>query len=98
MGRPYVEMPNIENWNLILPAILLFSIFLVRFCNTSVPGLLHARNIQCVSRIWASLTWLWFEFCRLNLISTTAPAASKNDARFKSSQNQLKNNHLALLI
>jgi len=32
------------------------------------------------------------------LIYTTAPAASKYDARFKSGQNHDKNNHLALLI
>ena len=31
--------------------------------------------IQWVSRIWASLTWLWFQFRRLELITTTAPAA-----------------------
>jgi len=31
-------------------------------------------------------------------ICTTDPAASKNNARLKSGQNQLKNKHLALLI
>ena len=60
----------------------------------SVPPLL----LQCISRIWASLTWLKFIIHRLELISTTAPAVSKNDACFKSGQNELKKNHLALLI
>ena len=49
----------------------------------------------CTVRIKASLTWLQFVICRLELISTTAPAASKNGAGFKSGQNRLKNNHLA---
>ena len=43
--------------------------------------------LQCVSSIWASLTWLKFIIHRLELISTTAPAASKNVAHFKSGQN-----------
>ena len=34
---------------------------------------------------------------RLKPICNTAPAASKNTTRFKSGQNQTKNNHLALL-
>ncbi len=42
------------------------------------------------------LLW-WFDF-RLKPIYTTAPAASKNDAQFKSGQNRLENNHLASLI
>ena len=53
----------------------------------------HLINLQCVSRIWASITWLKFIIRRLKLISTTAPAASKNGC-FKSGQNWLKNNHL----
>ena len=51
--------------------------------------------LQCVSRIWAILTWLQFLIRRLKLIFTTAPAASKNGACFKNGHNQLKNNHLA---
>ena len=42
-----------------------------------------------------------FAYCfdfKLEPIYTTAPAASKNDAQFKSGQNQLKSNHFALLI
>ncbi len=35
---------------------------------------------------------------RLKPIFNTAPAASKNTARFKSGQNQPKNNHLSSLI
>ncbi len=35
---------------------------------------------------------------RLKPIFTTAPAASKNDAHFKSGQNGLKNNHVASLV
>ncbi len=31
-------------------------------------------------------------------IYNTAPAASKNNARFKSGQNRLKHNHITLLI
>ncbi len=41
------------------------------------------------------LSWLDF---RREPIYTTAPAATKNDAQFKSGQNQLKNKQLALLI
>ena len=44
-------------------------------------------TVKCVSRIWASLTWLKFVICRLEPISTTAPAASKNVACLKSGQN-----------
>ena len=33
--------------------------------------------LQCVSQIWASLTWVKFVICRLEVIFTTAPAASK---------------------
>ena len=33
------------------------------------------KMLQSISRIWASLSWLWFEFCGLKLISNTAPAA-----------------------
>jgi len=40
---------------------------------------------------------IWFGL-RLEAIFNTAQAASKNTARFKSGQNQPKNNHLALLI
>jgi hypothetical protein len=36
----------------------------------------------------------WFNF-KLEPIFDTAPAASKNEARFKSGQSQLKNNHPA---
>ena len=46
--------------------------------------------LQWVSQIWASLTWLRFELCRHELISTTAPAASKIEACFESGQNRLK--------
>ena len=35
---------------------------------------------------------------RLEPIFATAPAASKNDAHFKSGQNQLENNHLESLV
>jgi len=56
------------------------------------------KYIQSVSGIWASSTcWWWIDF-RLKPIYTTAPAASKNNARFESGQNQLENDHLALLI
>jgi len=34
---------------------------------------------------------------KLKPIYTSAQAAAKNNARFKSDQNRLKNNHLALL-
>ena len=54
--------------------------------------------VQCVSKIWTSSTWLKFVACRLELIFTTPPAASRNDACFKSGQNRLKNDHLALLV
>ena len=54
--------------------------------------------LQWDSRILASLTWLWFDLCRLKLISTAVPAASKNDARFKSGQKWLENSRLASLI
>ena len=66
--------------------------FFLHVClhNKRPVGQMWTRKLQWVSRIWASLTWLWFEFCRLELISTTAPAALKNDARFKSGQNWLK--------
>jgi len=52
-------------------------------------------NMQSVSGIWARYfcSW-WFNF-RLEPIYTTATAASKNDAPFKSGQNRLKNNHHA---
>ncbi len=40
---------------------------------------------------------VWFGF-RLQLIYSTAPAASKNDAWFTRGQNLLKNKQLALLI
>ena len=48
--------------------------------------------------IWASLTWLKFVIRRLELISTTAPTTSKNETHFKSGQNWIKNNDLALLV
>ena len=54
--------------------------------------------MQCVSRILTSLTWLKFVIGRLQLISITALAASKNDVWFKSGQNWLENDHLDLLI
>ncbi len=41
---------------------------------------------------------LWWVHFRLKPIYTTAPAAFKNDLRFKSGQNQLENHHIALLI
>ena len=44
--------------------------------------------LQCISRIWISLTWIKFVIRRLVLIFTTAPAAStKNYAEFDSDQN-----------
>jgi len=53
---------------------------------------------QRASRIWASyISRWWFDF-RLVPIFNTALAASKNDARFKKGQNQLKNKQLSLLI
>ena len=60
--------------------------------------LFNCTYLQCVSWIWASLTWLKFIFPRLELIFTTAPAASKNDAHLKSGQNWLKDSHLNSLI
>jgi len=36
--------------------------------------------------------------CKLEPIFNTAPAASKNAARFKSGRNQPKNNHLTSFI
>ncbi len=39
-----------------------------------------------------------FAYFRLKPFSATDPDASKNDARYKSVQNWLKNNHLATLI
>ena len=53
---------------------------------------------QWVSRIWASLTWLRFITYRLKLIFTTAPAAVRNKACYKSGQNWLKKSHLASWI
>ena len=55
--------------------------------------------IECVSRIWTSLAWL--HLVRVVRFSARAdfhccPAASKNNTRFKSDINRLKNNHLAL--
>jgi len=51
-----------------------------------------------VSWIWASYISLWLFGFRLEPIFTTAPAASENPIQFKRGQNQLENNHLALLI
>ena len=34
--------------------------------------------------------------CRVELIATTAPAASNNGTHFKSDRNRLENNHLEL--
>ena len=48
---------------------------------------LTCKLLQWVSRIG---DWFQFELCRLELISTTAPAALYNDAWFKSGQNWLK--------
>ena len=48
-----------------------------------------ATHVQCVSRLWTNLTCLSLVMVILSLsyiIYDTAPAASKNDARFKSSQ------------
>ncbi len=56
------------------------------------------KKIQSVSLIWASsIRWLWIDL-RLEPIYTTAMAASENDAQYKSDQNWLKNNYLALFI
>jgi len=55
-------------------------------------------KLQSVSKIWASYICLWWFDFRLEPISTTAPAASYNDAQFKGSQDQLKNKELASLI
>jgi hypothetical protein len=54
--------------------------------------------VQSVSRIWARYIYLWWFGFRLKPIFITAPAASKNNAQFKSSQNRLETNHFALLI
>ncbi len=43
--------------------------------------------------------WMYYyEFVSIQPIFSTVPAASKNDAKFKRGQNQLKNEQLALLI
>ena len=52
-------------------------------------NLLCSTVVQCVSQIWASLTCLKFVICRLELIFTTAPAASKNDAHFNQKWSKL---------
>jgi hypothetical protein len=39
----------------------------------------------------------WLDF-KLEPIFSTAPATSKNNSHYKTSQNSLKNNHLATLI
>ena len=62
-------------------ALIIFEAFF------SAHSLFLPLQKQCSSLIWISLTWLNFVICRLELISTTAQAASKNDACFKSSQN-----------
>ena len=65
---------------------------------TVTNRILKMTQLQCVSRIWASLTWLQFVIRRHKLIFSTAPAASKNDTRLKSGQDRLKNSHLVSLI
>jgi len=44
-------------------------------------------NLQSVSQIWASQICLWWFDFKLQPIYATAPAALKNAAQFKSSQN-----------
>ncbi len=54
------------------------------------------RALQSVSQIWTSLICLWCFGSRKCLI-LRPPLNSQNDARYKSGQNSLKNNHLASL-
>ena len=80
---------------------MLISHFLYTFSNVtnfqnSIGKSMKTQSlVQWVSQIWASLTWLRFEFHRLKLISTTAPAASKNEACFKSGQKWREKNYIA---
>ncbi len=54
-----------------------------------------SENIKTIVWLfrWYSVFQWWFDF-KLEPIFDTAPAASKNKARFKSGQSRLKNNHL----
>ena len=58
---------------------------------TGSANLMEVSIFLLITRVrikdWASSTWLQFITCRLELISTSASAASKNGACFKSGQN-----------
>ena len=65
---------SVTIWNIL---IMLFSNPRYNWYNLKPDVTIIVVELQWVSRIWASLTWLRFELCGLKLISTTAPAASK---------------------
>jgi len=60
--------------------------------------MIKVKIIQKVPQFWqATYIWLWWFVFMLEPIFNTAPAALKYNARFKSGQNQFRNDHFPSL-